>query len=447
MNVEHEDDSCTTVDRAEDTAVPTDSPRSAAVRRLLTLLAAVLALATGLVPSAAAIGGPVVPGSYFGLHDSGLSASSFPRLPVGSLRLWDVGTSWRDVQPESGGPWQVAKLDGLVAAALTHHATPILVLGGTPAWASARNTPHQPCASAGFLGTCAADPPTPDAWAAYVRFMVARYSARGVHTYEVWNEPNVLRFWNGTPTQMAALSNSAVRTIRAGDRRATILSPAFVLRLPTQQRYFAAYVRTRALSRVDAVSLHLYPTADQGPEATIDLLTWSQKLMARHGLRKPVWNTEVNFGLAGGLQPQMRAVSPALGAAYLARTYLLSRSAGVGQVSWYAYTHNAILGVQMTEPDNVTLTAVGRAFTTTRRWMAGQRLDGCTHDRHQTYRCTLRTARTLGYVYWNPTTYRPIVKAPVGTYQFESLGGAIVAQHAGGRLRVGQAPVLVRVHR
>lgn len=411
-------------------------------------VAAVLALTA--VPagpaSAASADQRTVPAAFFGMHDGYADESSWPTAPIGSLRLWDTGVAWRDIQPSRTEGWRVHRLDVLVQASVAHGAEPVLVLGGSPAWASARVIPGSGGSAAAFLGMSAADPPRLDAWAHYVRFLVGRYKSRGVHRYEIWNEPNVLRFWNGSPAQMAQLTSIAAKVIKSVDAHATVLSPSFVVRLPTQQRWLAAFVRAGGLKQVDALALHLYPTADKTPEQSLELLAWARRLMKADHIEKPVWNTEINYGLAGGGQPA-QTYSPALGAAYVARTYLLNADSGVARVHWYAWTHGDILGVQMTEPDSIAPTAAAAAFATTRRWLAGQVLDGCTRDRRATYRCRIITARTVGWVYWNPTSYRPIVKAPNGTYQFEYLDGSYPGHQGGDRLLVGKAPILIRVHR
>lgn len=419
-------------------------------RRLAGTCAGVaVALLATLLPAAVAQATPApTPASYFGVHDGGAGLTSWAKAPVGSLRLWDTGTIWRDLQPSAGGPWQVSRLDQLVKASVVHKADPVIVLGGTPAWASTRS-PAGSGAPAPFNGAGSADPPKAAAWAAYVKFIVSRYKSRGVHHYQVWNEPNVIGFWNGSPAQMAALTATTAKIIKSVDRSAKVVGPSFVLRLPDAQRWFTAYVqtaaKTKALANVDALTVQPYPLANQGPEQSIVLIGWAKSVLAKYKVVKPLWNSEINYGMSGGRQPH-RTLSAADGAAYVARTYLLNKTIGVSRVYWYNWAANPILGIQMETPSGAN-TAAAAAFTTTRRWMVGQVLNGCTRDKRGTYRCQITTSKTVGYVYWNPTTYRPIVSAPARTYQLEYLNGTVHKAAKGTKLKVGQAPILIRVKR
>jgi hypothetical protein len=55
-------------------------------------------------------------------------------------------------------------------------------------------------------------------WANYVAAIVTRYKS-DVHYWEVWNEPDLAEFWNGTPAQYAALLDVTSSTIKQIARR------------------------------------------------------------------------------------------------------------------------------------------------------------------------------------------------------------------------------------
>lgn len=59
-------------------------------------------------------------------------------------------------------------------------------------------------------------------YAAFVRELVQRYSARGVRTYAIENEVNSQSFWAGSPAQYVALTRAAAQVIRATDSQAQI---------------------------------------------------------------------------------------------------------------------------------------------------------------------------------------------------------------------------------
>ena len=60
----------------------------------------------------------VVDPRLFGVHDAYLHSLSRPG--TGSIRLWDTGTTWPQMQPTSG-PISYTRLDEVVRAAHAHH--------------------------------------------------------------------------------------------------------------------------------------------------------------------------------------------------------------------------------------------------------------------------------------------------------------------------------------
>lgn len=420
--------------------------RSGAVLSAAAMLSGV-AVTAGATPASAA---PApTPPAYFGVHHNLVAdpASPWPKAPVGAVRLWDSGVSWRDVEP-ADNQWNWAKLDQQVAVARSKGADPMIVLGGTPQWASARGKSVPP-GSEPLLGPGAADMPVAAAWVDYVRQIVARYSKRGVTNFQVWNEPNVVRFWNGSPAEMKKLSDQARSVLKSVSPKSKFISPSFPLRLKNPQRnWFEAYTKTGVMRTYDAIALNPYPVPNQGPEESMALIAYAKAVLKKYKVpAKPIWNTEINYGLAGAGQKQ-RVLPAALAAGYVARTMLLNKAGGVGRVYWYSWNYAPFFGINTTAKNSVTLTPAGTAFVTSRRWMSGQVLNGCTRDKAGTYKCTITTAKTRGFVYWNPVaSRRPVVKAPAKTYQFEYVNGKAVKARPGSGLKVGQVPVLIRVKR
>jgi len=64
----------------------------------------------------------------FGVHIPEIALGEWPNIPVGSVRLWDSGTSWREVQPVQD-QFDFTKLDAAVAAANARN-TPVLYVFG-----------------------------------------------------------------------------------------------------------------------------------------------------------------------------------------------------------------------------------------------------------------------------------------------------------------------------
>jgi hypothetical protein len=79
--------------------------------------------------------------TFFGLvvHNL-LTGTPWPAVSIGTLRLWDTKTLWRDLNP-AVGQYTFSTLDKLLALAKTNNAQVYYTFGGTPPWALAANVP------------------------------------------------------------------------------------------------------------------------------------------------------------------------------------------------------------------------------------------------------------------------------------------------------------------
>lgn len=430
--------------------------RTPPAARVLAVLVAAF-LTTALLPAVPAAAEKVrVDKRFFGVHDASLS--SVTTGVAGSIRLWDAGVTWRDIET-SPGVYNFARLDAIVAAARARNVEVTLVLGMTP----------------DFYGGATAFPTDPGAWTRYVTALAQRYrnvsGHRGIAAYQVWNEANVKNFWTGTPLQMAQLTKATWHAVKAVDKGALVVAPAMAARIGEQARgigffYFARISGIPIWRFVDVISLNLYPLDRYlrgvgTPEISMELLAKARKSMRLRGVpqTKPIWNTEVNYGMRTGDFGGTRAVaiSPERQAAYVLRTYLLNAAAGVQRVHWYTWNMGFLpsggtLGnTLMTNPaDGQTLTVAGRAFGLAQRWLLGGKLVGeskskrpCAQDRRGTYTCVITYRGGVRRVYWNPTKKVTVKTADKSTYQ-TGVYGKRTAVKAGATIRVDYRPVMVR---
>lgn len=410
--------------------------RHAAIRWIAVLLGA-LGLIVGLMsaPASAATRAKKPPISYFGMHYSGAATGSWPAAPIGSIRLWDAGTSWRHIQPQRG-IWDWTALDAAVANAEAHGASINLVLGQTPQWAA--TFPER----IGIYGAGAPSPvANPDDWADYVGAVANRYKGR-VGVYEVWNEFELGIFWQGTLLQMKELAKSAYSIIKKADPGAVITSPSITLRSGRSRGKLYEYAKLGGLRYADVISVHAYPEPNENPERAMQILKYVRRGLADRGIQKPIWNTEVNYGLPWGGTGLREPIKPALQAAFVMRTYLLNWSYGVRRVYWYSWSAAPFMGVQMTTSDGLTVAGPGRAFVTVQRWMRG-RVSPCRKNAAGTYRCDIQYRSGRGTVYWNPSK-RVTVKAPAFASTRITMLGTGTRVTSGSNIKVGRYPILLR---
>src|SRR4051794_27966003 len=403
---------------------------------------------------------------FFGLHDT--DASSWPALSVGSIRLWDSGVSWRDVEV-SPGVYDFSRLDAQVARANAAGAEVTLVLGMTPDFYSTATGTSAPKTSM---------PSDPAAWTNYVRAVVTRYGAtaaspRRIAAYQVWNEANVTGYWTGTPQQMAHLTALTYATVKSVDRGALVVSPAFASRIGEQikgiTRFAFAWSDGKPAWRwTDVISLNLYPLDKYGtkvgnPEKSMELLKKARTILGFGGLPAsfPVWNTEINYGMPTGSAGGTGALAiPAQQqASYVLRTLLLNAANGIRRVDWYAYdlrylANGRTLGnTRLVDPANTTngqVTLAGKAFNLAQAWLLGGTLKGasrsarpCAKDSAGTYTCVIAYSGGVRRVYWNPTKKVRVTTARSAKYKV-GVYGTRTKIKGGSTLKVDYRPVMVR---
>jgi hypothetical protein len=233
--------------------------------------------------------------SSFGIH-----ARPFARIGAKYVRFWDNGVGlWSGIETEKG-KWDWSALDRYIGWTQAAKIEPLVVLAGTPAWATSDPSYES------YIGRGAFSPPTNLAdWEEYCRQMARRYKGK-VHYYEVWNEPNNNGiapkgfFFYGTPEQYFAILQTAYRAVKAEDPTAKILAPSgtgdffpFLKRI----------VDLGGLNYFDILSVHCYCSpfpAEIGYQFS-DEKSYSHRIetardiMHAGGQVKPIWNTEFGY--------------------------------------------------------------------------------------------------------------------------------------------------------
>ncbi len=148
--------------------------------------------------------------------------------------------------------------------------------------------------------TASAMPPDVNAYQAFVRQVVRRYSALGVHEYAIENEPNAPKFfWDGTPQEYERLVTLGASAVRSVDPHARVLDggvsstaygTAIAERLLAKgqdaaavaayQRYYARRFEQNGSDRPPVQNAAELRTvlAGQGVRRDLDFLTVTQRL-------------------------------------------------------------------------------------------------------------------------------------------------------------------------
>ena len=143
------------------------------------------------------------------------------------VRWVRLNAEWKAVEGRGKGQYNagvLAEYDYAVAKVREAGIKVIMpIADGVPYWASADPAKYQD--ASGSHWNRYYRPTRMSDYADYVRFIAARYSTQGVHVFEIWNEPNLPRFWPSGPNaaEYTEMLKAGYAGAHAGDPDATVL--------------------------------------------------------------------------------------------------------------------------------------------------------------------------------------------------------------------------------
>lgn len=329
-------------------------------------------------PAATTPSVPGIPASLVGMQVEGVEVEAWPSAPFGALRLWDNGTAWSQIELAKG-EFKWDNLEGALANAESKGLTDILmVLGTTPEWAVKKSAVKKGQADYPQPGAASAPANLQD-WDDWVTAVVTRFKGR-ISGYEIWNEANLKNFYNGTPEELAEMTARAHTIIKAIDPEAVVVSASPALRLSARfDAFFPKYLAALAKADwpVDVLALHAYPSGEGNPQVRGSLIEGYKSVVAEAGAPTdiPLWDTELNYGLAGpGDIPKTDITGPAA-AGWIVRTYIDNLRFGIERAYWYIWTQKPypLLGIQAYPGSDGE-----QGFFAIDNWVVGSQFEGCT---------------------------------------------------------------------
>lgn len=171
------------------------------------------------------------------------------------------------------------------------------------------------------------------AFARFVSATVTHFKGRGI-IWEIWNEPDNVRFWSPTPTPAGYvdLLKTAVPALRQADTSALVIAPALTgmsSQYPAAWTYLEKCFSLGLPGLVDAISVH--PYRQDGPESVTADYRRLSALLARYAPKNkvnlPIIDSE--WGYSGTW------VSREQQAAYFVRLALMDQLNGLPISIWY----------------------------------------------------------------------------------------------------------------
>ena len=409
---------------------------AAAIAAALVLPLATPAQAATVKNPAKNLKGTVIDDSLFGLHVKDAQLGVWPSIEFGSIRLWDNGTAWTNIET-SQGVFDWTNLDNAVTIANQNGMSDILmVLSGTPAWATNQRNPLAlPAPDASGVPANMAD------WDNWVRAVATRYKGK-IKIYQPWNEANLSTFYTGTPAQMADMTKRAYDIIKSIDPGATVVAPSTGTRLGGPfKKFYPAFLRELKARNwpVDVWAAHTYPASLGNTNDRQELANkWIDMLKVAKAPNLPLWDTENNYGLGGpGPENPEQDIDGAKAANWTAMTYLDAIRLGISRVYMYQWgPFNDLWGIQYNE------TAPGaQAMDTLQEWIVGTTYRGCKESKRKVT-CNFSTKDGINQVVYSETG-RKTFTAKKQYKQMCQLDGTCKPIPANGKVRT-QGPVLLK---
>lgn len=330
-------------------------------------------------PSSAQTG----PGQAFtqmGMHIPQAKDGVWPDVPIGSIRLWDTGVSWREINT-APGVYDWSTLDRVVDLANSKGAAVLYVFGNTPEWAA---EPKCLAAQGGAIKGAGANCPPADfsTFATFAGEIAKKYGTR-IESYELWNEGNIGTFWRGEVKELFDMTTEGAKAIKRANPQALIASVSVTTRLDTASYKFlpeyAGYLKS-ANWPIDAFAIHSYPAGSFTPcswsssgffatcenslaesgaqggwqsamvhlwERERHLINFSRDLYVKLGMpeSKQIWDTELNYGLAGPGGTAAQQFSESEQVTLINYSYLQSSKQRIARTYWFAWGPKDLEGV------------------------------------------------------------------------------------------------------
>jgi hypothetical protein len=271
-----------------------------------------------------------------------------------------ANVNWAGLEPDAKGTinaWLLAEYDYAIDRARAAGLEVLMPISdGVPYWASADPAKHVDGQGRRRYEVTYRPAKASD-YGDIVAFVVERYSARGVHAYQIWNEPNHPRFWPSGPK-----ASEYVPMLRAGYEAVKAVDPGALVLLGGLSKsdfyYLEDVYRAGGGPYFDAVAVHPYTYGVDPTAAWNGVHSWEDKtrisinafpaiqeikrsMDAFGDSHKKVWLTEFGYSTTtrdGGVSAQTQAE-------FLTKAYrYVERFPWVETLFWYAARNSPFYG-------------------------------------------------------------------------------------------------------
>lgn len=237
----------------------------------------------------------------------------FNLLENAGVKWIRLGFRWDEIEYDKG-KYLFDKNDALIKLASGHNFKVLGVLTKTPKWASPDKDLVSP-------------PKDIEDWRKFVRETITRYKGQ-VNHWEIWNEPDIKKFWKGTDDEYINLLKAAYVVIKGIDPSIKVLSAGLD---GNGEKYLDKLLGLNLASYCDIIAFHPYSNS---PEKSLKRVKNLVSIMERHNVKKPIWLTEIGWQTGGWQEGPSIVKDEETKARYLEQAYKLLKPYAEA-IFWY----------------------------------------------------------------------------------------------------------------
>jgi hypothetical protein len=274
-----------------------------------------------------------VPGDIAGVNHSGYSGvpdTEYALLDEMGVSWVHRDFSWDSIQP-SAGSWNFSAFDGYVKEANARGKKVLGMLLYDAAWVHRISGGRERSISAAELPY----------YVDYAKKTVERYNGKNgfgkVDGWCIWNEPNIERFWLGSPEEFAALTAVTARALKTEIDSGGAVILGGVFNTYVDDHWIQALFESGAMEFCDGIAFHPYSFTAAGSAAVFNAF---KEKAAPYGFADKIWINEigypsVDFPASYNIIKYGTETPEPLMPETTAKTFTSLAAAGAKMVMWY----------------------------------------------------------------------------------------------------------------
>jgi hypothetical protein len=276
-------------------------------------------------------GSVTVPEDFFGLVHAGRRLTPEENQLLDEMQVqWVLNTFyWGSIESEKGN-FDFSRYDAFVDSVKSQGIKIVAVLAYDTPWLypnrktkSTVSSEHLPY----FLN--------------FVEETVRHFQGR-VDVWEIWNEPNFVRFWKSKIGEYYELTRQTAQRIREIDPEAYILGGAFI---GAPSSFIRNMHRANAMENLDGLAFHPYAL---NPTSAMRIYDNFLKILSEINFTGSVWITEAGYP-TGGWYPTKAPLNEF--PSYVVRTIVGAAARGASTLLWYELYDRADAGTKSNDSE------------------------------------------------------------------------------------------------